>query len=124
MIVYLAHPVGTDPVQRKENLANVQEWFLWLFKHTDWTINVPWFIYVSNLDETHRERCLRDDLTILDTCHAIALTGGKITGGMQTELGLLQMKRGQVFDFIKLGFKPPQPGSKEEQEALAIIGAV
>lgn len=121
MIVYLAHPVGTDPVERAKNLENTQKWFLWLFHNTNWSINVPWFIYVSNLTEEHRERCLRDDLAILDTCHAIALTGGRLTGGMRTELGLSQAKGQSAFDFLSLGYEPPAPGSEAEKRAKEII---
>lgn len=124
MIVYLAHPVGTDPIERAKNLANVQKWFLWLFHNTDWTINVPWFIYVSNLTEEHRERCLKDDLTILSTCKAIALTGGRLTGGMQTELGLAQTSGQKTFDLLSIGYEPPEPGSEAEKRAKEIVKAL
>ncbi len=120
MIVYLAHPVGHGE-DRTQNLENVQKWFLWLFHHTDWTINVPWFIYVSNLDETHRKRALRDDLIVLNTCEGICLTGGKISGGMQTELGLAQVYGNQVFDLTSLGFAPPD-SAEADAKALALLG--
>ncbi len=106
MIVYLAHPVGFEPAERKKNLENVQKWFLWLIHNTDWTISVPWFIYVSNLDETYRKRAMRDDLAILDTCDAICLTGGRISDGMATELGLAQAKHLKVYDLTKYGYEP------------------
>lgn len=106
MIAYLAHPVGQDPDERKLNLDNVQKWFRHLFHNTNVTLNVPWFIYVSNLDETHRERCLRDDLRILDTCDAIILTGGRMTGGMQTELALARQRGMRVFDLTSAGYSP------------------
>lgn len=119
MIVYLAHPVGQDEEVRKQNLVNVQKWFLWLIANTDWTINVPWFIYVSNLDESHRKRALRDDLAILDTCHAICLVGGKLTGGMAMELGLAQTKNLKVFDLLSAGFEVPADDTAIKQ----IVGA-
>ncbi len=106
MITYIAHPVGSDPVERKKNLENVQKWFLWLIHHTDWTLNVPWFIYVSNLDETYRKRAMRDDLAILNTCNAIVLVGGRISEGMSEELGLAQAKGLRVFDLTKHGYSP------------------
>ncbi len=117
MITYLAHPVGQDPEERKRNLENVQKWFLYLFEHCpDWALNVPWFIYVMNLDEKHRARAMRDDLRVLDTCKAIVLTGGKISGGMATELGLAQMKGLKVIDLTGFGYEPVD--SEELRKAL------
>ena len=106
MIVYLAHPVGFDPEERAKNLENTQKWFLFLIKHTDWTICVPWFIYVSNLDESYRKRAMRDDLAILERCDAIALTGGRISEGMQAELGLAFLGGLKVFDLTSAGYEP------------------
>lgn len=125
MIVYLAHPVGQDPEQRALNLANVQEWFLWLIHNApqEWTINVPWFIYVSNLNESYRERALRDDLRVLNTCDAIVLTGGRMSGGMQTELGLAIAKGLKVYDLTSLGFNVPgtQDSQSTQQMALDMV---
>lgn len=108
-------------MERKRNLENTQKWFLWLFHNTDWTINVPWFIYVSNLTEEHRERCLKDDLTILNTCNAIVLTGGRMTGGMLTELGLAQAKGMKVFDLTCVGYEPPKKDTVEEAQARCLV---
>lgn len=108
MLVYLAHPVGTDPEERKKNLLNAQKWFLYLLKNTDWSFSVPWFIYVSNLDESWRKRAMRDDLTNLERCDAIVLTGGRMTPGMLTELGLAQMGGLKVIDLTGSGYEPPQ----------------
>jgi hypothetical protein len=106
MIAYLAHPVGFDPDERKLNLDNVQKWFLELIHKTDLTINVPWFIYVSNLDESYRKRAMRDDLRILDTCDAIILTGGRISEGMATELALARQRGMRVLDLTSAGYSP------------------
>lgn len=106
MIAYLAHPVGYDPDERKLNLDNVQKWFLWLIHNTDLTLNVPWFIYVSNLDESYRKRALRDDLRILDTCQAIILTGGRVSEGMATELALARQRGMRVIDLTSAGYSP------------------
>ncbi len=123
MIVYLAHPVGSDSEIRKQNLENVQKWFLWLFHNTDWTINVPWFIYVANLDESHKKRCLRDDLRVLNTCDAIVLTGGRISPGMFEELGLAIANGAKIFDLVSLGYDAPQT-HEQTQKALEIITGV
>lgn len=112
-IVYLAHPVGYATGERTKNLENVQKWFLWLIHNTDWTISVPWFIYVSNLDETYRKRALRDDLAILDTCDGIVLTGGKISEGMAMELGLARATHKQVFDLTSIGYEVPQTDERD-----------
>jgi hypothetical protein len=121
MNVYLAHPVGQDPVERERNLENTKKWFLWLLHHTDWTINVPWFIYVSCLDESYRARALRDDLKILSTCDAICLTGGRISGGMQMEQGLARMEGQCEYDLTSFGYEPPEPGSDAESKILTLI---
>lgn len=123
MIVYLAHPVGHGE-DRAKNLINTQKWFLWLFHNTDWTINVPWFIYVSNLDESHRVRAMRDDLRVLDTCDAIVLTGGRISPGMQTEFFWAQVNGHRVYDLTALGYEAPEPGTQEHERALEIVRAV
>lgn len=106
MLVYLAHPVGSDPEDRKKNLENTRKWFLFLIEHTDWSLCVPWFIYVDNLDETHRARAMRDDLVNLERCDAICLTGGRISPGMNTELGLAQMAGQKIFDLTSVGYEP------------------
>ena len=121
MITYLAHPVGQGE-DRAKNLINTQKWFLWLFKHKpEWSINVPWFIYVCNLDETHRVRAMRDDLRILGTCDAIVLTGGKISEGMCVELLQAQLNLQKVYDLTKCGVEPPEPGRPEYLEACSIL---
>lgn len=114
MLVYLAHPVGSDPEERKRNIENVSKWFRFLIEHTDWSLCVPWYIYVTNLDESHRRRAMRDDLVNLERCDAIALTGGKLTPGMQTELGLAQMAGHRVIDLLSVGYEP-------SEEALKIL---
>lgn len=106
MLGYLAHPVGYDPDERKRNLDNSQKWFLWLLKNTNLALSVPWFIYVSNLDETWRTRAMRDDLISLSKCNIIILTGGRISEGMQTELGLAQMAGMRVIDLTSVGYEP------------------
>ena len=107
-MVYLCHPVGTDPDDRAKNLENTKKWFRWLMDNTDFTVCVPWYIYVVTLDETWRKRCLRDDLIILERCDAIVLTGGRITGGMATELGLAQMGGQEVYDLTSVGYEPDE----------------
>ncbi len=106
MLVYLAHPVGHDPEERKRNLENTNKWFLFLLEHTDWSLCVPWFIYVSNLDESWRKRAMRDDLVNLERCDGIVLTGGRISEGMQMELGLAQMAGQRVYDLTSVGYEP------------------
>ena len=106
MLVYLAHPVGQDPEQRKRNLENTQKWVKFLLDHTDWSLCVPWFVYVSTVDESYRERALRDDLINLERCDAIALTGGRTTDGMKKELGLDEICGQKVFDLLAVGYSP------------------
>lgn len=105
MIVYLAHPVGAG-ADRDQNLVNTQKWFLWLFHNTDWTIQVPWFIYVSNLTEEHRARAMRDDLRVLSTCDAICLTGGRVSEGMATERVTAKLKGLLEIDLTSVGYEP------------------
>src|SRR5260221_12415997 len=106
MLVYLAHPVGHDPEVRKLNLENTCKWFKFFMEHTDWSLCVPWYIYVTNLDETWRIRAMRDDLVNLERCDAIVLTGGRISEGMMKELGLAEICRQKVFDLISVGYSP------------------
>lgn len=106
MLVYLAHPVGQDPVERKLNLENTQKWVKFLLDNTDWSLCVPWFVYVSTVDESYRERALRDDLINLERCDAIALTGGRLTGGMTKELGMAEICGQKVFDLTSVGYSP------------------
>jgi hypothetical protein len=113
VLVYLAHPVGQGE-ERAKNLENVNKWFLFLIEHTDWSLCVPWFIYVTNLDETYRSRAMRDDLVNLERCDAIVLTGGKLTGGMKAELGLAEFGGKKIFDLISAGYEPGP-------EALALL---
>lgn len=106
MLVYLAHPVGQDHEVRKLNLENTQKWVKFLLDNTDWALCVPWFVYVSTVDESYRTRAIRDDLINLERCDAIALTGGKLTGGMKTELGLAEINGHKVFDLLSVGYSP------------------
>jgi hypothetical protein len=112
MLVYLAHPVGSDPDERKKNLENTRKWFLFLIEHTDWSLCVPWYIYVDNLDESHRKRAMRDDLVNLERCDAICLTGGRLSPGMQTELGLAQIGGHKIFDLLAAGYEPSEAALK------------
>lgn len=121
MLVYLAHPVGQDPEVRAKNLENTSKWFLWLIEHTDWSICVPWFIYVTNLDESHRKRALRDDLVNLSKCDAICLTGGRKSEGMQTELGLAFMGGQKIFDLTATPYEPNEAALKLLQEWGQVI---
>lgn len=110
MLVYLAHPVGQDGAERIKNIANVQKWFLFLLKNTDWALSVPWLIYVQNLTESpeNHKRGLHDDLENLSKCDAIVLTGGKISAGMATELGLALMSGMKVIDLTSCGYSPEE----------------
>lgn len=119
MLIYLAHPVGQDPEERKRNLENVSKWFLFFIEHTDWSLCVPWYIYVTNLDETYRERAIRDDLTNLSRCDGIVLTGGKLTGGMQMEKGLSMMAGQKIIDLLAAGYEPGPEALKLLQSILA-----
>jgi hypothetical protein len=106
-VAYLAHPVGHDE-DRVRNLENVNKWFLWLLRNTDFALNVPWKIYVDNLteDPENRARGVRDDLTILGRCDLIILTGGKISPGMKTELHTAHMRGMAVIDLTSVGYEP------------------
>jgi hypothetical protein len=115
MLVYLAGPVGSDPDERKKNLENIRKWFLFLIEHTDWSISVPWYIYVDNLDESHRKRAMRDDLVSLSRCDAICLTGGRISPGMNTELAMARFGGKRVFDLTSVGYEPCE-------EAIKLLG--
>lgn len=112
MLCYLAHPVGHDPEERKKNLENTRKWFLWLIEHTDLSFSVPWYIYVDNLDETHRKRAMRDDLINLGRCDMIILTGGRLSPGMKTELGLAQMSGLKILDLTSVGYEPSDAALK------------
>lgn len=106
MLIYLAHPVGHDPAERASNLENTKLWLSFLVANTDWAICCPWFVYVSTFDESFRKRAMRDDLMNLSKCDGIVLTGGRISPGMKTELGLAQMGMMQVFDLTPAGYSP------------------
>jgi nucleoside 2-deoxyribosyltransferase len=106
MLVYLAHPVGHDPEERVKNLANVCKWFKFFMEYTDWSMCVPWYIYVTNLDESWRKRAMRDDLVNLERCDAIVLTGGRMSEGMKMELGLAEITGHKIFDLISAGYSP------------------
>lgn len=106
MLVYLAHPVGFDSEERKKNLKNACLWFKFFMNNTDWAFCVPWYIYVTNLDESWRTRAMRDDLINLERCDAIVLTGGRLSDGMKKELGLAEICGQKVFDLISVGYSP------------------
>jgi hypothetical protein len=118
-IAYLAHPVGTGP-DRAKNRENVNGWFLALFHASDRiSINVPWKIYVDNLDESHLARAMRDDLAVLGTCSMIILTGGRISPGMKTELLTAKLEGLRVLDLTDLGYNPPRIDDAQAIKALA-----
>lgn len=120
LIAYLAHPVGDGP-DREQNLANIEKWFLAIFRACDKiAINVPWYIYVRNLTEADRERAMRDDLMILGTCGTIILIGGRISAGMGIERCTAIIKGLKVLDLTDLGYEPPKLDDVEAMKALAL----
>lgn len=119
VISYLAHPVGHG-AERAKNLENVNGWFLALFHACERiAINVPWKIYVQNLDESHLSRAMRDDLAVLSTCKVIILTGGRISPGMRLELATARTLGMRVIDLTDLGYNPPRIDDAGAISALA-----
>src|SRR5437867_6462657 len=48
-----ALPIFGD--DRNNNIQNLNKWFKYLINNTDWSICVPYFIYVTNLEETPKK---------------------------------------------------------------------
>lgn len=119
IVSYLAHPVGVGP-ERPKNLENVNGWFLALFHACDRiAINVPWKIYVDNLDESYKNRALRDDLAVLSTCKVIILVGGRISPGMLLEATTARTLGIRVIDLTDMGYNPPRIDDENAIKALA-----
>ncbi len=110
VIAYIAHPVGSHPLKREENLYQAKLWFEWLLvEYPEWAISMPWLIYCQQLRETpeNRARGIRDDLRMLKTHNTIVLVGGELSPGMSAELEMAKTHGLEVVDLLELGARPP-----------------
>jgi hypothetical protein len=107
-VVYVAHPVSGNVAA---NLERARRWLAWLVEIApEWALAMPWMPYVETLDEDrHRERGLRDDLSMLRRCDGIVLVGGRISAGMAIELEAARNAGLWAVDLTALGSEPPAP---------------
>ena len=98
--VYLAHAVAGDVAG---NIIDAKWWFGWLVhEYPHIAISAPWITYCEVLDDEiveHRLRGTRDDITLMILCDAIALTGNRISGGMERERVAMVKRDKPVYDF-------------------------
>lgn len=107
-VIYVAAPVGTDPEERRKNCERALRWLSFLIHvFPDFAFCVPWLPYVTVLSEEHRDRGLRDDLSILKRCDGLIGVGGRWSPGMKWERELMQSLGKEIYDFTKLGDEPP-----------------
>lgn len=67
-------------------------------------------IYVEVLDESHRDRGMRDDLRVLAKCAThVALVGGTVSPGMALEREVGRAIGAEIIDHTELGAEPPVP---------------
>ena len=114
MILYLAHPLGSDV---DNNAARAVRWLAWLMeREPEHTIIAPWlpFVNVFRLrgeaaatDTGHpfRERVMCDNLASVKRCDGVVLCGGRISPGMQQEVDAAQ-PGDWIFDLTELGDEP------------------
>lgn len=64
--------------------------------------------YVESLSEdTHRERGLRDDEAMVQSCHGIVLVGGVVSSGMRREMEAAARAGIPCVNLTAMGYEPP-----------------
>lgn len=108
-VVYMAHPVGTDPEVRKANIQRALRWLRYLVSTYPYAVCAPWLPYVMALDESsHRERGINDDLSVLKLCDRMVLVGGTLSPGMEREQNFFISLGKPVDSLLYLGDEPPE----------------
>lgn len=108
-LFYMAHPLGApDHAGLEANLNRACRWLAWLRKtYPSVTFIAPWIAAVisgeDDSDPAQREAGLVDADAIVERCDGIVLVGGRISSGMERELG----HASACVDLTYLGDEPP-----------------
>lgn len=105
--VYVASPFSGDP---HGNVDRARRWVKWLMeREPDVAFQCSWMTLAMVLDDSdpeHRERALRDCVTLAGACDGIVLVGGRVSPGMTLELDACIAGGGVVYDLTSLGADP------------------
>lgn len=113
--LYLAHPLGAGP-DRDANIARATRWYAWL-SDLGFMVHAPWILLAAVWTEERREQGLEIDRVFLDFLGAVnvemsdcgfALTGGRVSPGMDEERDWAREYGLFVHDLTFLGPEPPE----------------
>lgn len=104
-IVYVAHPLGSDPLGRAENVKKAARWVVWVAERGCAPV-ASWVILASVWDETHRDEGMRIDLKLVEVCDELWLCGDHISPGMKQEADHARKHGVHVHDFTGLELDP------------------
>lgn len=107
-VYYLAHPVrGATLDEVKANLANARAWLRWLFLRDPRRAYIaPWIAEVEAFMETGQDadpeivaKALQDDKEVVAMCDGLLMVGGRISSGMEEELGAAMAWNNDIVDW-------------------------
>jgi hypothetical protein len=116
LVVYMSHPIGdgglADQEKRADNIANAGEWVRFFVDTTRWVILCPWYLYaITHGEEIYGPRRLVDQLSALERCDLLVLTGGVISPHMSYEVSQAKRYGIPVVDVTTFGVSPPRTSS-------------
>jgi len=116
LVCYMSHPIGdgglADEEKRADNIANAGEWVRFFVDSTRWVILCPWYLYaITHGEEIYGPRRLVDQLSALERCDLLVLTGGVISPHMSYEVSQAKRYGIPVVDLTTFGVAPPRTAS-------------
>jgi hypothetical protein len=108
-VVYIAHPLGDDPVKRQTNRARAAQWCAWAAEKCGVCPVAMWVVLSGIWFESleYRELGLQLDKVLVARCDEVWLVGGRISPGMAIEALTAQELSIPVLDLTGLGELPP-----------------
>ena len=116
-VVYIAHPLGADPLQREVNRARAARWVMWAAICGVAPV-ADWIILSGQEDDSFRDRGLAIDVALVARCDEIWLCGGRVSPGMAIERDAAIAAGVRVVDLTALGEEPPSGEFAEGGRAL------
>lgn len=117
-VLYIAHPLEGDI---SGNLGRAKRWIRWAFTNFEVSPVADWVLLATIFDDRgmwSRDRFLKADVSLVEKCDGILLTGGRISPGMEIER-LAALRAGiSVIDLTRFGPEPPNPNLVEELALL------
>lgn len=108
-LIYVAHPLGSNPLQRFRNLDRAEAWRRWVGSFDGLAAIAPWIEMARQCSEDMRDRGLQLDRAVVGVCDEVWLCGERVSPGMAMEAGWAFASDTPVWDLTHLGYLEPPP---------------